>query len=189
MLPYSTRFVKSVDYGPSWIVMNAVFDRFQTIPQLPGYCIPACVEAAMKYLDPLSEVDQADLMERYEREAGDRTSISFGSIKEKVLDPIYGSRFSFDHVTDSQVGTWSGLLSILRTNVRNTVPTIASLPTPAGKWHMNVVLGYRESNDNMTWLLASDPEEPFLTRINVNLLEEELKRRQGRTDLLLVRRR
>lgn len=62
-----------------------------------------------------------------------------------------------------------------------------SLVILVGKWHMNVITGYKIVDGGHTALLAHDPEEVEWTRIEYRKLESELNRiSKGKTDLLRI---
>lgn len=78
----------------SHIIANVKRFPCKTRQQTNIWCIPAVVEAAMKYLDPTAVVDQKNLVEEYVK-TKEFMTISYESLKDNVLIPKFGSRFCF----------------------------------------------------------------------------------------------
>ena len=104
------------------------------------WCIPAVVEAVMKYLDPNEIVDQKLLVEEYVKTEEFKT-ISYESLRDSVLIPKFGSEFCFFIEVRSEFEEWK---SAVQKYVRLDLPPLVSIRA-GNDFHMNAILGFTKS--------------------------------------------
>jgi hypothetical protein len=51
-LPYAAPVEVATDYDRTWCTIADVFERYEVVRQLPYHCIPATIEAGLRYLCP-----------------------------------------------------------------------------------------------------------------------------------------
>jgi hypothetical protein len=111
----------------------------KTRQQTKIWCIPAVVEAVMKYHDPTAVVDQKLLVEEYVK-TKEFITISYDSLKDNVLIPKFGSEFCFFIEVHPEFEEWK--LAVQK-YVRLDLPPLVSIRA-GNDFHMNAILGFTE---------------------------------------------
>jgi len=152
----------------------------------PDWCIPANIESVTKYFLPDSSVTQQYLWDKWVEaclQSGENSnSISFGSIKRRVLDNDQNYlRFDSEVITDDIRRL---ALSVIPSRI-DVGPLIISLPAfiPM-RWHVYTVVGC----SRLGALHLHDTGTGRLLWRDLSEMEEALRQRsQTTTDTLIIR--
>lgn len=139
------------------------------------WCIPACIEISLKYLQQSFDISQGDLWTLLNGKQP-----SFG-IYKKILDNLSKFRvFNFEHWGP---GNAKDLRGKIEKGLSNNFPVLISTPAipPATGWHIRVCNAIE--NDELTMYDPGDGQDNIKERINDIIRTTE---KQGGGDILVI---
>jgi len=99
-------------------------ERFPFIKQNTQIaCIPASIEAVVKYHDPACKVDQDRIVESFESNVGNLHEINFGNISELLNKHLLNDSFRFKRVIEDNFDEW---VKVIEANVNLNRPPLIS---------------------------------------------------------------
>ena len=130
---------------PNTIMEESTISDLKRFPcyirqETPIWCIPATVEAVMKYLDPSLVLEQKSLVEEYIK-SRDFGTICYANFKDAVLEPRFGTEFCFTIEIFPEFEDWK---NAIKKFVLLNLPPLISVRVQAGA-HMAAILGFTDS--------------------------------------------
>lgn len=107
-----------------------------TLPRIQqqrcDWCIPACIEISLKYLQPIIDVSQKEFWDLLNGKQP-----SFGVYKEILSKLSKFNSFTFEHWGPGDI---NDLKEKIENAIKNNYPTLLSMPVifPARGWHIRV---------------------------------------------------